>query len=160
MRSLNLLGVLAGILVVGLCWTVSAQAQWGQERAPRGSYRQSCNDEHLRGDTLIAVCRRAEGRMERTSLDRVNRCVGDIANINGQLRCEYGHGGGGGRHGAAPPAGSYQRSCDDIRMDGTTLIASCRRPSGREQRTSLPNVNRCIGDIGNIDGQLRCNYGR
>src|SRR5271170_5425058 len=59
----------------------------------------------------------------------------------------------------APPPGSYQYSCRDIRMRGTTLTAVCSRLNGSEQLTAL-NVARCVGDIGNADGQLICNGGQ
>jgi len=60
----------------------------------------------------------------------------------------------------APPPGSYTQSCWDIRMQGTTLTAVCRRAGGRgEQQTAL-NVARCVGDIGNNNGRLQCNGGQ
>ena len=60
---------------------------------------------------------------------------------------------------AQVPQGSYLRSCTDIRMEGRTLTAVCRRPDGREQRAALGEVDRCVGDIANNDGVLRCNRG-
>jgi hypothetical protein len=58
------------------------------------------------------------------------------------------------------PPGSYQQSCRDFRIQGTTLTAVCRRAHGRgEQRTAL-NIAHCVGDIGNNNGQLTCNGGR
>lgn len=58
----------------------------------------------------------------------------------------------------AIPGGSYQRSCRDIHWSGTTLVAECRRADGKMTGTGLANANRCVGDIGNDNGQLRCNY--
>src|ERR1700751_1395272 len=49
----------------------------------------------------------------------------------------------------APPPGSYKQSCWDIRMQGTTLTAVCRRASGRGEQLTALNVARCVGDIGN-----------
>ena len=60
---------------------------------------------------------------------------------------------------AQVPQGSYLRSCTNIRMEGRTLTAVCRRPDGREQRTALGEVDRCVGDIANNNGDLRCNRG-
>jgi hypothetical protein len=54
---------------------------------PRGSYLRSCTDVHMRGGALVATCRRADGRMQRTVLENVRRCVGDIGNQNGRLVC-------------------------------------------------------------------------
>ena len=60
-----------------------------QERPPDGSYLQSCRNAHIYGyhHHLTADCRRADGRWEQTSLFDLNRCSGDIANMNGRLVC-------------------------------------------------------------------------
>jgi CVNH domain len=60
---------------------------------------------------------------------------------------------------AAQPPGSYRESCRDIRMRGSTLSAVCRTVRGREQPTAL-NISRCVGDIGNSNGNLVCNGGQ
>ena len=36
-------------------------------------------------------------------------------------------------------------------------MADCRRKNGSRGRTALRDVDRCVGDIGNLDGQLVCN---
>ncbi len=59
----------------------------------------------------------------------------------------------------AQPRGSYLRSCTDVRMRGDALVAVCRRPGGRMERTVLPDVRSCVGDIGNQNGTLVCNRG-
>jgi len=61
---------------------------------------------------------------------------------------------------AQTPQGSYLGSCTNVRMEGRTLTAVCRRADGREQRATLGDVNQCIGDIGNNNGVLRCNRGQ
>src|SRR4029077_9373857 len=61
---------------------------------------------------------------------------------------------------AQAPQGSYLGSCTNIRMEGRSLTAVCRRADGREQRTALGDVNQCVGDIGNNNGVLRCNRGQ
>jgi hypothetical protein len=58
------------------------------------------------------------------------------------------------------PQGSYLRSCANVVVQGDTLIATCRRVDGGEQPTSLAAVHRCVGDIGNNNGNLQCDYGR
>ncbi len=58
----------------------------------------------------------------------------------------------------ALPQGSYQRSCEQLHWAGTTLVAECRRADGRMTGTGLPSANKCVGDIGNNNGQLQCNY--
>ncbi|HEY4472997.1 MAG TPA: CVNH domain-containing protein [Stellaceae bacterium] len=57
------------------------------------------------------------------------------------------------------PHGTYLRSCTGAMLRGDTLVATCQRADGREQRTSLADVRRCVGDIGNNNGNLQCNYG-
>jgi hypothetical protein len=47
----------------------------------------------------------------------------------------------------------YRTSCTDARVEDRTV---CRFADGREQRTSLKDVNRCVGDIGNDNGALTC----
>ncbi len=132
--------------------TPHAQAQ----RLPRGSYLQTCPEANVYRGRLTAVCRRRDGSFQQSSLADVGRCVGDIANIDGRLRCNYGPGGPGGP--ARPlPGGSYQQSCSNIGLNGNTLVATCKTMKGRIQRTSLANVDRCAGDIGNNNGQLTCN---
>ena len=59
----------------------------------------------------------------------------------------------------APPAGTYQQSCSNIRMRGSTLTAICRTADGRGMQTALGVAN-CVGDIGNNNGQLQCNGGQ
>ena len=60
----------------------------------------------------------------------------------------------------APPPGSYRESCRDVRIQGTTLTAVCRKANGRGEQLTALNVEHCVGDIGNNNGQLQCNGGR
>ena len=85
-------------LMLALIAGAPAQAQG----VPRGSYLRSCQDIGVRGDTLFAICRTADGNSQRTSLPQVSRCVGDIGNNNGNLQCNYA-GGGPAPYGQAPP---------------------------------------------------------
>jgi CVNH domain len=60
-------------------------------------------------------------------------------------------------HAQGAPPGSYLRTCTDVAVHGDRLIADCRRTDGSWGRTALRDVDRCLGDIGNMDGQLACN---
>src|SRR5580693_7100701 len=60
----------------------------------------------------------------------------------------------------AQPPGSYRDSCRDIRMQGSVLTALCRRAGGRGEQRSALNVEHCVGDIGNNNGNLVCNGGQ
>ena len=91
------IGALASVLLAGMAWIQPAAAQG----LPQGSYLRSCNGAAMHGDTLVATCRRPDGREQRTSLAEVRRCVGDIGNNGGNLQCSY----GGGHAGPAPGYG-------------------------------------------------------
>lgn len=65
---------------------------------------------------------------------------------------------GGGAGNGWPPAGSYQQSCRDGRVNGDTLTASCQDNRGRWNYSSI-NVRSCNGDIRNDDGRLACSWG-
>jgi hypothetical protein len=80
------LGALAGLLLAGLSWAQPAAAQG----LPQGSYMRSCASVSMRGDSLVAYCRRPDGYSQWTWINEVNRCVGDIANHEGNLMCRYG----------------------------------------------------------------------
>ena len=56
------------------------------------------------------------------------------------------------------PPGTYQQSCKNIRVRGQQLIANCSAPNGQRIRSSIPLG--CRGDIGNVNGYLRCNGDR
>lgn len=63
-------------------------------------------------------------------------------------------------YGQGLPPGSYQQSCREFRMQGSTLTAVCRRSHGRGEQLTALNVTHCVGDIGNNNGQLVCNGGQ
>ncbi len=56
------------------------------------------------------------------------------------------------------PPGSYQQTCTDISVSGTTLTAYCARISDTDMmyRSDLADINLCRGDISNNDGRLTC----
>ena len=62
-------------------------------------------------------------------------------------------------HALGAPPGSYLRTCTHVATRGDTLVADCRRTDGSWGRTALRDVDRCVGDIGNMDGRLACNRG-
>ena len=68
-------------------------------------------------------------------------------NLNAALQWGYG---------SNAPSGSYQNSCQDIRINGDKLHARCQQSDGSWRDTSLDDFDRCRGDIGNDNGSLRC----
>jgi hypothetical protein len=114
---------------------------------PAGSYTDSCRNIQMKGSTLHAVCKSLDGRELPTSLKDANRCAEGVANINGILNCEV--------SGVLPP-GSYIATCKDVRLQGNTLSASCNDGKDHWLNASLRDVQKCIGDIANQNGTLRC----
>jgi len=56
----------------------------------------------------------------------------------------------------APPPGSYQRTCKDLEVRYSVLVATCQDSSGNWQFASLRDFASCRGDIGNQNGELVC----
>ena len=54
------------------------------------------------------------------------------------------------------PGGSYQQTCRNIGVRGSTLSAECQNTGGGWQSTQLRDYNRCNGEIQNINGNLQC----
>jgi hypothetical protein len=54
------------------------------------------------------------------------------------------------------PAGSYQASCDTIRIVDGVLMANCRSADQSMRPTSLANPFGCPNGISNADGHLAC----
>jgi CVNH domain len=57
------------------------------------------------------------------------------------------------------PGGSYQQTCRDIGVRGSTLYATCQDTGGGWQSTELRDFQRCGAEIQNINGQLQCSTG-
>lgn len=54
------------------------------------------------------------------------------------------------------PQGSYQQTCNNVSVNGDTLVASCQDANGSWHSTSLPGFDRCSTGIQNDNGTLRC----
>ena len=59
-------------------------------------------------------------------------------------------------HAQSKPQESYRTSCTDARVEDRTV---CRFADGRE-KTSLRDVNRCVGEIGNDNGACMRSHGQ
>jgi hypothetical protein len=127
---------------------------------PYGSYRQSCQNIKINGDTLSAHCQKVDGGGRNSSID-FRSCQGsEIINDNGNLRCGGGGSGQGyrgatGWQGGLPP-GDYKRTCQNMRVNGNKLFATCQTADGGWRDTSLNNFNLCHTSIANDNGNLRC----
>ena len=153
MRS-SMLSALAVACLVGIPGT-AVVAQTGG--LPPGSYQQTCRNARTNGSQLIASCQKKDGHWRDTSIDS-STCAGGIVNDDGQLRCASGGTYGGGWQGPtqALPPGDYQKSCQNIHVEDSDLVASCQKKDGSWKDTRLKNANSCGGQIVNIDGNLHC----
>jgi hypothetical protein len=91
-------GVVTTLFLTGIAWSAPALAQG----VPQGTYSRSCTNVSVQGDSLVATCRGAGGREQRSTLAGFRRCVGDIGNNNGTLQCAFA--------GGAPPQGQMPSS--------------------------------------------------
>ena len=146
MRNLIRLGLIA---VTAACCYSSAFSQ----APPPGSYVQTCSNIQMRQGTLFANCQDTQGRWRSTVLPAAYECVGDVTNINGELRCNRRD---NWQDADDLPRGSYRETCRNIRVRGDYLSARCQTMSGRWNRTSLNDIDHCVGEIVNDDGNLRC----
>jgi hypothetical protein len=153
MRSM-ILSVLAMALLIGIPGTATVAQTSG---LPPGDYQQTCRNIRANGNQLIASCQKKDGHWRNTSIDS-STCSGGIVNDDGQLRCAGGGSYGGGWQGPtqALPPGDYQKSCQNIHINGSDLVASCQKKDGSWKDTTLKNANSCGGRIINMDGNLRC----
>ncbi len=147
MRNLIRLGLIA--MAMAFC-TGSAFCVQGP---PPGSYRETCANIQMRNGTLFANCQDVDGRWRSTVLPEAYECVGDVTNINGDLRCNRRD---DWRERDSLPRGSYRETCRNIRMRGDTLTARCQTSGGRWLKTSLDDVQTCVGEIVNDEGNLEC----
>ena len=142
----HVLNISLALLLVSMVAMFSFAGTAGASPVPQGGYTQSCRDIYVGGTSLFANCRNLSQIYVFTQLDHFDACVGDISNNNGQLLCSFGQ----------PPAGGYQASCTDIRIDSdNNLQALCTRRNGERWTTSLPLAG-CHQNISNIDGHLNC----
>jgi hypothetical protein len=58
-----------------------------QPRVPNGSYLQNCINPHVVDGELFADCRKLDGYMRPSRLPAPWSCPGDIADLDGHLRC-------------------------------------------------------------------------
>jgi hypothetical protein len=132
------------VIVLGL-GAADAGAQFGG-RLPSGSYSRTCSDERMIGSVLTAECKDQNGVTIRTRLF-VRGCVGDIANVYGELVCER----------QRLPEGSFNRTCSGCTAQGSSLRCLCRDTKGASIKTAL-DLSSCdwSGGITNKDGHLQC----
>lgn len=122
---------------------------------PPGDYQQTCRDIRYSGSILTANCEKRDGGWRSTSLD-YRGCHGPVINDNGNLRCGEGGPGYGGNVGRGGlPRGDYKLTCNNMRMEGNTLVANCQKRDGGWRSSKVDNAYQCR-NIVNDDGRLVC----
>lgn len=120
---------------------------------PRGSYLESCVNCSVSQGVLRCMCEAAEGELHYTRLYYQNCQY--IENRYGRLSCDAAH----RRNGFNQlPYGSYQKSCGNCYVEGSTLYCVCLNRRGYPANTSL-NLYNCYRnnlDVINYGGRLAC----
>ncbi|HZD95033.1 MAG TPA: hypothetical protein VE133_12310, partial [Candidatus Sulfotelmatobacter sp.] len=57
------------------------------------------------------------------------------------------------------PGGSYQQTCRNIGVRGSTLYAECQDTERHWHNVQMRDYDRCNGEIQNINGSLQCSNG-
>ncbi len=109
---------------------------------PPGSYQLTCKDISVSGTTLKATCKWKGAYVAPSTLGYAAGCVGDIANVRGNLACTGAN-------------GSFSETCKDARVENRTLFAQCRNKAGQYVPTSLPDFIGFDHNISNCDGKLQ-----
>ncbi|HYX53360.1 MAG TPA: CVNH domain-containing protein, partial [Candidatus Limnocylindrales bacterium] len=60
-------------------------------------------------------------------------------------------------HAQGLPQGSYLQTCNNVSVNGDTLVATCQAANGALVNTQLPGFQNCQGEVINDNGNLRCN---
>lgn len=116
------------------------------QSAPDGSYRQSCYNVSVNGNTISAECGTMNGSWIRTSLRNFTNCNNEIWNNDGHLTCWP----------KDAPDGSYLLSCANILVT-YDMSAECRTMNGNWVSAFLQNFTNCTNnEIWNNDGHLTC----
>ena len=149
----------AGLMLLFFVPGTVCLAQYG---LPGGDYKETCQNIRMYGERLYAACEKRDGGWRNTSID-VDNCPQDrFINDDGHLRCAV----GGSYHryrdgddyggGYRLPPGSYKESCQNIRVQGETLYATCQKRNGGWHDTSLNDFDDCRSPIFNRNGHLGC----
>lgn len=149
---------LLSIIVVVLL-LMSGTTFIAQPGLPPGDYKSTCRFMRTDAVKLYAMCQTARGGWRNTSI-KFHNCPGGIINSGGDLRCGIGgnpkSGYPYGAYVGGLPAGNYTRSCQNVRMNGERLEATCQSFGGGWHNTSLNNVSTCRSGIVNDNGNLKC----
>ena len=134
---------------------------------PPGDWAASCSSFEVAGDILSANCK-SWGKKEIASRVDWRKCAGPISNIGGTLVCDS-------KIETTPiavplplpreaatyaPAGSWQRSCRNAYVTGSSLKAECR-DSKKKYQASKVDWRKCDAAVAvNASGKLICERDR
>ncbi len=86
MRTILNLGRLVPAFCLAFLWAGAPSPSWAQ-RAPAGSYANSCNNVRMVSGVLEASCQRADGSWMDAAMPNPGNCRDGIENDNGVLAC-------------------------------------------------------------------------
>lgn len=123
----NLLSIT--MLLLTCTWAgISAPAN-----AKTATFQRSCDNSRVKGDYLIAICSRIDGTPQLTGMNLLG-----IENDDGNLVDTF-----------SRKNSSFQKSCTNISINGSTLSASCLTRNGKSIATSLT-----LNGVENRNGRL------
>jgi len=140
MVSLTKISLIQRLMILAACGSTALATDFVVNTTPAtaqtvSSYPSSCRNINIDGDLLTGVCLRTNLTSQRTFVR-----IRGIENSNGTLLSL----------GTQPNQPStYQNSCRNEQIFGSTLVALCRRIDGSEQRTSvvLPGIENRNGNL-------------
>lgn len=130
------ISLIVGVLLLGNGFSPMVSA----DNLPPGSYKATCSNASLAGETLKATCVRFDGTRNKTELPFATSCVGIISNVDGDLVC-------------TGPVGSFARTCVDASVEDHVMSATCQRRNGSWKRSST-TFSGFQHPVTNCDGQL------
>src|SRR5262249_3692097 len=139
--------LLVASAIVGLVFAGGASAA----PIPPGSYQSSCEKINVRPEALSAACDTRRGGWNYFTPRHYEDCEGDIANVDGRLRCVRDDDDRDQNDDDWLPPGSYRETCRRETMVRGTLTADCQDRNGRWRYTELQNARACRGDVANQD---------
>jgi hypothetical protein len=132
------------------------------EAPPDGTYRKTCKNLYVEGDTLYGECQNKAGKWKKTWISGYRYCDGDIVNRNGVMDCNGGRLPEYSDDPAAPqgngdmPSGGWVNSCRDAVLDGYVLRATCKDNAGTWRPTWIDTRQCRTGNFEVDDGFFVC----
>jgi hypothetical protein len=73
--------------IIGVFLLVLSFGTANSQQIPSGTYQGTCQNNQIKGETLISACYDIQRQLRTTELPGFKDCKGDISNHNGKLEC-------------------------------------------------------------------------